>query len=298
MPKDNIDRAIARGAGSEKGEELEEITYEGYGPHGIAIMIESMTDNRNRTVSEIRHALTKSGGNMASAGAVAWQFDRKGQIVVMENGLDQDELFLLAVEAGAEDVVFNDDDTVEIITVDTDLASVRDSLSDAGHGTGKCGADFGRAERNRSPTQRCRQRHGPVGTSGRPGRCTASLLESSHQRRTCQPTGSRVSEDSSVVIGIDPGTAITGFGVLAVTGGDMRAIEYGVIRTPSTDPLQQRLLSLYDELTHPLCSLSASGHRRRRTILRQERAYSPDGRAWPRRRPSGRGAVGRTFRPI
>lgn len=132
MPKDNIERAIARGSGLEKGEELEEINYEGYGPHGIAIMIESMTDNRNRTVSEIRHALTKSGGNMASAGAVAWQFDRKGQIIVLKNGMDQDEIFLLAVDAGAEDVVFNDDDTVEIITVDTDLGAVRDSLSAAG----------------------------------------------------------------------------------------------------------------------------------------------------------------------
>ncbi|MCO6449462.1 MAG: YebC/PmpR family DNA-binding transcriptional regulator [Caldilineales bacterium] len=132
MPKDNIERAIARGSGLEKGDELEETTYEGYGPHGIAIMIETLTDNRNRTVSEVRHALTKSGGNMASAGAVAWQFDRKGQIIVTTNGMDQDEIFLLAVDAGAEDVVPNDDGTTEIITADVDLAAVRDSLIASG----------------------------------------------------------------------------------------------------------------------------------------------------------------------
>jgi YebC/PmpR family DNA-binding regulatory protein len=132
MPKDNIERAIARGAGTDKSEKFEEITYEGYGPNGVAVMVEVMTDNRNRTVAEIRHAFTKGGGNMASTGAVVWQFDRKGQIMVKTDGMDEDDLFLIAVDAGAEDVDFGDDGTSEIVTAATDLAAVRDSLSAEG----------------------------------------------------------------------------------------------------------------------------------------------------------------------
>ncbi len=131
MPKDNIERAIARGAGMEKGEDLEEMTYEAYAPHGVALLIEVLTDNRNRTLSEIRHILTKGGGNTASAGAVAWQFNRIGQILVNAAKLDPDELFLTAVEAGAEDVSVSDG-SAEIITADNDLGIVRDRLSHAG----------------------------------------------------------------------------------------------------------------------------------------------------------------------
>ncbi|NOX62071.1 MAG: YebC/PmpR family DNA-binding transcriptional regulator [Chloroflexi bacterium] len=132
MPKENIERAIARGAGLEKAEALEEVTYEAYGPHGVAIMIEVMTDNRNRSVSAIRHLLSRAGGNMASSGAVAWQFERKGQIIASMNGLDEDDMFLMAVDAGAEDVNFNDDGTVEIITDAVDLGKVRDALGESG----------------------------------------------------------------------------------------------------------------------------------------------------------------------
>ncbi len=132
MPKDNIERAIARGAGTEKSADLEEITYEGYAPNGVAVILEVMTDNRNRTVAEIRHAFTKGGGNMASTGAVAWQFDRKGQIIVKTDGMDEDDLFLIAVDAGAEDVDFSDDGTAEIVTAAVDLAAVRDNLSSQG----------------------------------------------------------------------------------------------------------------------------------------------------------------------
>lgn len=132
MPKDNIERAIARGAGLETSAQLEEIAYEGYAPSGIAVMVEVMTDNRNRTVAEIRHALTKAGGNMAAAGAVSWQFDRKGQLLVKTNGMDEEDVFMAAVDAGAEDVAFNDDGTAEIITEASDLAAVRDQLSEDG----------------------------------------------------------------------------------------------------------------------------------------------------------------------
>jgi YebC/PmpR family DNA-binding regulatory protein len=132
MPKDNIQRAINRGAGLEKGQEFEEVMYEGYAPHGIAVMVEVLTDNRNRSVAEIRHVFSRGGGSMANAGAVAWQFDRKGQIIVKTEGLDEEDLFLLAVDAGAEDVEWNDDGTAEIVTEATALAAVRDALSENG----------------------------------------------------------------------------------------------------------------------------------------------------------------------
>ncbi len=90
MPKDNIQRAINRGAGVEKGQEFEAVTYEGYGPHGVAMLVEALTDNRNRTVAEVRHVLSRAGGSLATSGAVAWQFDRKGQIIVKTDGLDEE----------------------------------------------------------------------------------------------------------------------------------------------------------------------------------------------------------------
>ncbi|MFT7587660.1 MAG: YebC/PmpR family DNA-binding regulatory protein, partial [Cellvibrionaceae bacterium] len=105
MPKDNIDRALKRGTGELDEGTLEEIVYEGYGPHGVGIIIECVTDNRNRSVAEVRNTLNKNGGNMASSGAVAWQFIRKGFIMV-DGYEDDDELFMLAAEAGADDVEF------------------------------------------------------------------------------------------------------------------------------------------------------------------------------------------------
>jgi len=132
MPKDNIARAIARGAGTDKSQDLEEVTYEGYGSNGVAVMVEVMTDNRNRSVAEVRHAFTKAGGNMASTGAVSWQFDRKGQILIKTDGMDEDDVFLIVVDAGAEDVEINDDDTAEITTAASELAAVRDNLTEAG----------------------------------------------------------------------------------------------------------------------------------------------------------------------
>lgn len=115
MPKDNIERAIKRGTGELKeGNALEEIYYEGYGPHGIAMIIEVVTDNRNRAVAEIRHVLTRFGGSMAEAGAVSWQFTRSAYFTLPSKGNDPDKIFELAVEAGASDVNI-DDDIIEII---------------------------------------------------------------------------------------------------------------------------------------------------------------------------------------
>lgn len=107
MPKDNIDRAIKRGTGEIEGGELIDAIYEAYGPHGVGILVQVVTDNRNRAVADVRHAVNKYGGSMAEAGSVSWQFTRKGYIGVTQE-IDQDDLFIVAADAGADDVQFND----------------------------------------------------------------------------------------------------------------------------------------------------------------------------------------------
>jgi YebC/PmpR family DNA-binding regulatory protein len=115
MPKDNIERAIKRGSGEDKDSAaLEEIYYEGYAPHGVALMFECVTENRNRTVADLRHHLSRHGGSMAAAGSVAWQFTRKSYFDIPAEGNNFDQIFELAVEGGADDVT-NDDETIEII---------------------------------------------------------------------------------------------------------------------------------------------------------------------------------------
>ncbi|MDY0019923.1 MAG: YebC/PmpR family DNA-binding transcriptional regulator [Anaerolineae bacterium] len=133
MPKDNIDRAIKRGTGDDKdGVEIIEAMYEGYGPGGVALMIDVVTDNRNRTVAALRHALTRLGGNLGDPGSVAWQFSRKGLLAVPSN-VDFDTLFEAAVEAGAQDVVpGEDEDDHEVYTDATELHTVNQALEKAG----------------------------------------------------------------------------------------------------------------------------------------------------------------------
>lgn len=115
MPKENIERAIKRGTGENKdGTAFEEVLYEGYAPHGVALMIETVTDNRNRSVAEIRHILSRSGGSMGAAGSVAWQFSRQAFFVIPAKGQDFDKIFELAVEGGADDVT-QDGDSIEIV---------------------------------------------------------------------------------------------------------------------------------------------------------------------------------------
>lgn len=129
MPSNNVERAIKRGTGEDKdGMEITQILYEGYGPNGVAMMIDVVTDNRNRSVAALRHALTRAGGSLASPGAVGWQFDRKGTISVPSN-VDFDTLFEAAVEAGAEDVVEGEDDADhEVFTSPSDLHEVSSNL--------------------------------------------------------------------------------------------------------------------------------------------------------------------------
>jgi YebC/PmpR family DNA-binding regulatory protein len=131
MPKDNIERAIQRGTGEGKdGGGLEEVYYEGYAPHGIALMVECVTDNRNRAVAEIRHVLTRFGGNMADAGSVSWQFNRVAYFSIPMAKYNQDQVFELAVEAGADDVTF-DDEYAEIVGPVDNFKEISDALDKA-----------------------------------------------------------------------------------------------------------------------------------------------------------------------
>jgi len=131
MPAENIKRAIQKGTGELPGVSYEEITYEGYGPNGVAIIVEVLTDNRNRTVSEIRNIFSKSGGNMGEAGCVSWMFHKKGYIVVARAKADEEKLMSLALDAGAEDLQTEDDNFV-ITTPPNDFEKVKKALEDAG----------------------------------------------------------------------------------------------------------------------------------------------------------------------
>jgi YebC/PmpR family DNA-binding regulatory protein len=134
MPKDNIDRAVKRGTGEIEGAAYEEITYEGYGHNGIGIVVDVLTDNKNRSVAEIRHAFSKYGGTMAEAGAVSWNFEQKGYFTVPTSGLDEDEFMMAALEAGAEDVQ-KSDEVFEIYTSPSDFHSVLANMDKAGFKT-------------------------------------------------------------------------------------------------------------------------------------------------------------------
>ena len=131
MPNDTIDRAIRRGTGAEEGVNYEEITYEGYGPGGVALLIEVVTDNRNRTVAEIRHLFSKNGGNLGESGSVGWLFEKKGYIVVEKAAKREEALFDIAIEAGADDLR-DDEDNFEIITSPENFEKVQDAIKSAG----------------------------------------------------------------------------------------------------------------------------------------------------------------------
>ena len=131
MPRENIERAIRRGTGEEPGVTYDEVTYEGYGPGGVALMIETLTDNKNRTVGEIRHLLSKHAGNLAAENSVAWMFSRKGQVVVEKGGVDEEKLLSAALDAGADDM--NDDESGwEIVCAPESFEAVRDAVKALG----------------------------------------------------------------------------------------------------------------------------------------------------------------------
>jgi len=132
MPKDNIERAIAKGSGADaEATSFETVVYEGYGPEGVAVLVEALTDNRNRTASEVRHAFTKFGGNLGTTGAVAWQFERRGVVLVSASGADEEELVTAAAEGGADDVELDGSSFVVTSTPES-LSDVRRALQDGG----------------------------------------------------------------------------------------------------------------------------------------------------------------------
>lgn len=131
MKRDTIDKAIARGAGAGEGDNYEEVTYEGYGVNGVAVLVECMTDNRNRTVADVRHAFSKRGGNLGTDGSVAYLFDRRG-VISFEPGVDEDTVIEAALDAGAEDVVTNDDGSIDVYTAWEEFSEVKAGLDAAG----------------------------------------------------------------------------------------------------------------------------------------------------------------------
>jgi YebC/PmpR family DNA-binding regulatory protein len=132
MPKDNIERAIARGSGADSdAQAFETVVYEGYGPSGVAVIVEALTDNRNRTASDVRHAFDKHDGNLGGSGAVAWLFERRGIVVVAADGADEDELTLAAADGGADDVSL-DGSSYEVVSAPEALTSVREAIEAAG----------------------------------------------------------------------------------------------------------------------------------------------------------------------
>jgi YebC/PmpR family DNA-binding regulatory protein len=131
MPKDNIDRAIQRGAGGGEGATYEHIVYEGYGPAGVAVVVEVLTDNRNRSAADIRNIFSKHNGSLAQPGAVAWQFERRGSIIVDAGQYDEDEVMSAAADAGADDIV-HDGMSFQVLTEPTAFVAVRDGLAAAG----------------------------------------------------------------------------------------------------------------------------------------------------------------------
>ncbi|RMA96172.1 YebC/PmpR family DNA-binding transcriptional regulator [Hydrogenothermus marinus] len=145
MPAENIERAIKRGTGELEGVNYEEVSYEGYGPEGVAIIVECVTDNRNRTTGEIRHIFSKYGGNLGSSGCVSFLFEDKGVILVPKDSITEEEIFEKAIEAGAEDVITEDDNYYEIRTSPEDLYSVKENLE-------KEGINIEKAELTKIPT--------------------------------------------------------------------------------------------------------------------------------------------------
>ena len=131
MTRDTIDRAVLRGSGGMEGESLEDVRYEGYGPGGVAVMVECMTDNRNRTVSEVRHAFAKAGGNVGTDGSVSYLFKKQG-ILSYPKGADEDVIMAAALEAGADDVVVNDDDSVDVLIPPEEFSRIQDAMAAAG----------------------------------------------------------------------------------------------------------------------------------------------------------------------
>ena len=258
MPADNIKRAIERATGAGDAEVFEEIIYEGYGPGGVAILVEAQTDNRNRTAADVRSLFTKSGGQLAGSGAVAWQFEPRGLITIPKNGQDADEVALTAIDAGADDVDTSTDEVVEVYTTPAGLEGVRKALEGAG-----VPVDIGREHDDRQEHGRGGRAAGapeppPRRVARGPGRRPARDGQLRHSRgavrrgcglnrRAAQARAGR----PVIVLGIDPGTAALGYGVIESKSARLRMVNSGTFVTKPDASLPQRLLAIHallDEL--------------------------------------------------
>ncbi len=282
MPKDNIERAIAKGTGADQdADAFESIVYEGYGPAGVAMLVEALTDNRNRTSADVRHLFTKHNGNLGEPGSVNWIFERKGEILVDGSRYTEDDL-MGAIDAGAEDVT-GDGDVFEVVTGPTDLTTVRQALEgdgveiqsgrarlprhDEGRGRGarRRGADApdrrprrerrraGRARELRDRRRRSRA-HRQLASRSTAAAAGSSRCSRSPRAPSTRPGGNSRGQASAlrrriprvvVVLGIDPGTAHTGYGVVLARGRTLGALDGGEITTGPSQPLERRLATIH-----------------------------------------------------
>ena len=176
MPNDNIARAVKRGTGEIEGASYEDITYEGYGPGGVAIIVDVLTDNRNRAVSEIRHAFSKNGGNLGESGSVAFMFHKKGLIIVEKSAADEDKLTEIVLDAGAEDLA-GDGEYWEITTAPGDLLAVKDALSAAKIKTGVGRSDDDPFDLHEAGRHAGQCDDASAGDAGGPGRRPERVLQ-------------------------------------------------------------------------------------------------------------------------
>ena len=268
MPKDNVERAIKRGSGELDGVEYQELRYEGYGINGAAVMVDCMTDNKTRTVADVRHAFTKYGGNLGTDGSVSFLFKHCGQMIFAP-GTDENGLMEVALDAGAEDIVSNDDGSIEVITAPHDFVSVKQKLEAAGYQAGIRRGHHETLQRGGLHRRRCSKDAEAAGRAGRSGRRAGSVYNGGHGRVMKKVQGSRLkiqgtvaerSKDSHLascplplasshtrILGIDPGLRVTGFGVLDKNGQQLSYVASGCIRTPDGE-LPERLKAILDSL--------------------------------------------------
>ena len=326
VPLDTIEKAIKRGTGDLEGVRYESINYEGYGPGGVAIMVETLSDNRNRTGAEMRNLFSRNGGNMAEPGAVGWQFERKGIVTV---GLDNDEdkVMEIAMEGGAEDLSSNG--AAWVVTSRAGRPRV------GAVGAGRCrhharvrrpvpGADDAGARPRRVGGQ---EGPAPAGGDRRPRRRPGGALQRGHRRRGAgrlrglaaprlararsAPAGlvrtgptpgqrARLTYERMFVLGIDPGLSRCGYGLVsrAEAGGALRAHAAGVVETDPALALADRLLILHTELSALLERAAARGGRRRARLLPGQREDRHVGGPGERPGAGRRGGGGVRDRPV
>ena len=256
MPKDNIERAIKRGSGDLEGVDYEEIRYEGYGIGGAAVMVDCLTDNRTRTVADVRHAFTKHGGNLGTDGSVAFLFKHCGQLLFAP-GTDEDKLMEAALDAGAEDVVTNDDGCIEVICEPGSFAAVKAGLEKAGLKPELAEVTMKADDRDRAGRRGRRAHAEAARRAGRPRRRAGRLHHRGRRRvktaststRNRRPRVSRQANRAPMrILGIDPGLRVTGFGIVDKTGQRLTYVTSGCVKTGEGVDLPARLKTILDGL--------------------------------------------------